>query len=225
MTAIASPTSAAGPPGSRQLWIRDRDQLHARPLSGTDGANGLSWSPDGQQVAFMVFPGILKVVSVDGAPPTVVADTLVSPGGTAWGPDGTLYSAGGFRSAGGGVVKVPATGGVPIVITNLDTTRLEFAHLSPAVLPNNRGLVFSVWYGPTRPNDTDIAVLDFKTGTYQILQRGLRARYLADWAPAHRPGRRDTHRGAVRSGQAEADRRGGAGDRRRGDPGRVLRGL
>ena len=121
---------------------------------------------------------MLKVASVDGAPPTVVADTLVSPGGTAWGPDGILYSAGGFRSVGGGVVSVPATGGIPTVMTTLDTTRLEFAHLSPAVLPNNRGLVFSVWYGPTRPNDTDIAVLDFKTGAYQILQRGLRARYL-----------------------------------------------
>ena len=37
--------------GSTQVWIRDRDQLHARPLSGTNGAQGLSWSVDGRRVA------------------------------------------------------------------------------------------------------------------------------------------------------------------------------
>ncbi len=168
-----------GAGGTRQVWIRDRSQLHARPLTGTDGAQGLSWSPDGRQVAFTVFPGVLKTASVDGSTPIVVTDTLVSAGGTAWGPDGVIYSAGGFRSGGGGIVSVPATGGIPTVRTTLDTARHEFAHLSPAVLPNNRGLVFSIWYGPTRPNESDIAVLDFKSGTYKILQRGLRARYLA----------------------------------------------
>jgi hypothetical protein len=64
------------------------------------------------------------------------------------------------------------------VRTNLDTTRHELAHVNPTVLPNNRGLVFTVWYGPTRFNDSEIAVLDFRTGKYRILQRGLRARYL-----------------------------------------------
>jgi Tol biopolymer transport system component/tRNA A-37 threonylcarbamoyl transferase component Bud32 len=167
-----------GVAGSRQIWIRDRDQLHARPLAGTDGAQGLSWSPDGKQVAFVVSPGVLKVAAVDGAAPTVVADSLVSVGGTSWGPDGVIYSAGGFRSAGEGIVGVPASGGIPTARTILDSARHEFAHLSPAVLPNNRGLVFSIWYGPTRPNETEIAVLEFKTGAYRILQRGLRARYL-----------------------------------------------
>jgi Tol biopolymer transport system component len=167
-----------GAGGSRQIWIRDRDQLHARPLAGTEGAAALSWSPDGNQVAFVVSPGVLKVAPVDGAAPTVVADSLISNGGTAWGRDGLIYSAGGFRNTGVGLISVPATGGLPTALTTLDSTRHEFAHLSPAVLPNNRGLVFSVWYGPTHPNETEVAVLEFKTGSYRILQRGLRARYL-----------------------------------------------
>ena len=168
-----------GSAGAPQLWVRDRDQLHARPLPGTDGAESLSWSVDGRRLAFSV-SGRLKVVSLDGVSPTVVADSFInSGGGAAWGPDGVIYSAGGFSSTGSGaIVSVPATGGIPTVRTTLDTARHEFAHLSPTVLPNNRGLVFSIWYGPTRPNDTEIAVLDLTTGRYQILQRGLRARYL-----------------------------------------------
>jgi serine/threonine-protein kinase len=167
-----------GASGSRQVWVRDRDQLHARPLPGTDGATGISWAPDGRQVAFGAPPGVIKVALLDGAPPTVVADSVDGGGGTAWGPDGIIYLGGGFRSSGPALVSVPSTGGTRTVRTSLDTVRREFAHLSPDVLPSNRGLVFSVWYGPTRPNDTEIAVLDFKTATYRILQRGLRARYL-----------------------------------------------
>jgi serine/threonine-protein kinase len=46
-----------GTAGSSQLWIRDWDQLHGRPLPGTDGAGSLSWSVDGRHVAFMVPSG------------------------------------------------------------------------------------------------------------------------------------------------------------------------
>ncbi len=170
-----------GSAGASQLWIRDRDQLHARPLAGTEGANTISWSVDGRHLAFVVGNGVLKVTSPDGAPPTVVTDSLITRGlgGTAWGPDGAIYASGGFGGIGAaGIVRVPATGGDQTVLTSLDTTRYEFAHVNPTVLPNNRGLVFSVWYGPTRPNDTEIAVLDFSTGAYRILQPGLRARYV-----------------------------------------------
>ena len=170
-----------GATGPTQLWVRDRDQLHARPLAGTEGARSVSWSPDGRRLAFISGPGVLEVVALDGTPPTVVTDSIaVGGGGTAWGPDGLIYSAGGFGSLGGAaIVSVPVTGGTPTVRTRIDTTRHEFAHVNPAVLPNNRGLLFSIWYGPTRPNDTEIAVLDLKTDTYRVLQAGVRARYLA----------------------------------------------
>ena len=65
---------------------------------------------------------------------------------------------------------------IPTVVTTIDTASHAFAHLNPALLPNNRGVVFSVWYGPTR-TDTDIGVADLKTGKVKILQRGLRAVY------------------------------------------------
>jgi Tol biopolymer transport system component len=184
-----APTRAAASAGGsgglrtypRQIWIRDRDQLYAHPVPGTDGAGFLSWSPDGRRLAFETAPRVLEVVTLDGTPPTVVTDSLSAAGaGTAWAPDGAIYSAGGFGGpAGVGIVSYPATGGAATVRTRLDTARHEFAHVNPAVLPNNRGLLFSIWYGPTRPNDTEIAVLDLETGKYRTIQAGMRARYLA----------------------------------------------
>ncbi|MCG6958031.1 MAG: protein kinase, partial [Gemmatimonadetes bacterium] len=169
-----------GATGSSQLWVRDRDQFHARALPGTGGGRFVSWSPDGRRVAFLTEQGALDVATMDGAPPIVVTDSLaVGGGGTAWGPDGVIYAAGGFGSLGGAaIVGVSVNGGTPKVLTHIDTTRHEFAHVNPSVLPNNRGLLFSIWYGPTRPNDTEIAVLDLKTDTYRVLQGGLRALYL-----------------------------------------------
>ncbi len=162
--------------GESQIWIRDRDQLHARPLAGTLDATSLSWSPDGSHMAFETQnPGTLRVVPMDGGSPVVVSDTLIATGGTAWSPDGFIYSTGGYNGS-VGIVRVQAHGGVPTVFTTIDTASRAFAHLNPALLPNNRGLIFSVWYGPTR-TDTDIAVADLRTGKFKILQRGLRAVY------------------------------------------------
>jgi serine/threonine-protein kinase len=162
--------------GANQIWIRDRDQLHARPLAGTAGANSLSFSPDGRRLAF-VAPGGLKIVALAGSDPVVVADTLVAPGGTAWSPDGFLYSTSYFNQA-IGIVRVPVTGGTPVAFTMIDTATHAFSHLNPSLLPNNRGLLFAVWYGPTRTAETDIAVADVKTGKFHILQRGVSALYL-----------------------------------------------
>jgi tRNA A-37 threonylcarbamoyl transferase component Bud32/WD40 repeat protein len=163
-----------------QIWIRDRDRLHAHPVPGTEDAHFVSWSPDSRRLAFETTPRTLKVVTLDGAPPTVVSDSLtVAGGGTAWGSDGVIYSAGGFVPGGPGIVSYPVTGGAAAVRTRIDTTQHEFAHVNPAVLPNNRGLLFTIWYGPTRPSDTKIAVLDLKTNRYRILQAGLRAKYVS----------------------------------------------
>jgi hypothetical protein len=64
-------------------------------------------------------------------------------------------------------------------VTVIDTASHALGHLFPTLLPNGRALLFSVWYGPTRISESDIAVADLKTGHPRILLRGLRARYLA----------------------------------------------
>jgi serine/threonine-protein kinase len=165
--------------GVDQIWIRNRDQLYARPLAGTSDASSLAFSPDGRQVAFITErPWVLKIAPVDGGTPVVVSDTLLASGGTTWGRDGFLYSSSSYDGR-SGIVRVPATGGVPAPVTVMDTASHALAHLFPTLLPSGRGLLFSVWYGPTRISESDIAVADLRTGRPRILLRGLRARYVA----------------------------------------------
>jgi serine/threonine-protein kinase len=165
--------------GEIQIWIRDRDQLYARPLAGTKGARSIAFSPDGKQVAFVTEGPLLKVTSVDGGTPVVVADSLVGSGGAAWGRDGFLYETGSYFG-GSGLLRFPvAGGGPPTQVTVIDTASHGQAHLYPVLLPNGRGVILSVWYGPTRLSESDIAVADFKTGKPRVLLRGLRARYTA----------------------------------------------
>ncbi len=165
-----------------QIWVRDRSELNGRVLPGTTGAHDLSWSPDGRQLAFVTSAAELKTIALDGAAPVTVADTLINGGGTAWGPNGMLYSSGIGRAVGvggpAGLVRVPVAGGVPEQFTTMDSSRREFAHLNPAILPGGKALVFTIWYGPTRATDADIAVADLATGAHRVLLRGVRAKYL-----------------------------------------------
>jgi serine/threonine-protein kinase len=162
-----------------RLWVRNRDQLHATPLPGTDGADAPFFSPDGSRVGFYaVAEGEWRVASLGGGPPITVADSGTRRGGGSWGPDGYLYIAGDPR--GSGLVRVAASGGSPEAVTMIDSTQGEEAHLRPEVLPGGRGVVFSVVRGGlVNLTEWDIAVADLTTGTHTVLLRGVRARYAA----------------------------------------------
>ena len=159
--------------GGGQLWVRERDQLLARPLAGTEGAISPFFSPDGRRVGFYtITPMRLKTVSLGGEPPVTVADSGVDWDGGAWGADGYIYS-----DSPDGLVRLPQGGGQHERVTTFDTTRAETAHNYPDVLPNGEGAVFSILRGGI--NDYEIAVVDFSTGRHRILTKGVYARYAA----------------------------------------------
>jgi serine/threonine-protein kinase len=163
--------------GEEQIWVRDRDQLHARPMPGTTQAGSLTFSPDGRQIAFINDdPRGLKTISADGGTAVTVSDSVSSAGGTAWSRDGYLYATGGF-SGRRGIVRVPVNGGTLETVTTIDSASHGLAHIYPVLLPSGRGLVYAIFYGPTRITDGDIAVVDFKTHQSRVLVRGVRARY------------------------------------------------
>jgi serine/threonine-protein kinase len=163
------PSETAG----HQLWLRELDDLNARPLPGTDGAQAPFFSPDGRRVAFFAGrPGDLKVVAIDGGPPqTIVADSA-NPWGGAWAADEMVY----FSVGDGVAARVPSGGGAVERLSVLDTARNDREHNFPDVLPNGKGALLQVYRGSAV--STDIGVLSFETGEVKVLTQGIYARYV-----------------------------------------------
>jgi hypothetical protein len=166
-------TGGVGPGG---LWVRDRDQLGATLIPGTENAIAPFVSPDGERVAILGV-GFLRVVSLRGGPPITLADTLVGSAGGTWSVDGNIYADGTGMAP---LVRVPASGGGgPERFTRLDSATGEVDHLFPDALPNGRGVIFTVGYAGSTGNPLrrQIAVASTKDGTHRILFGGVYARY------------------------------------------------
>jgi serine/threonine-protein kinase len=158
--------------GSHQLWVRELDALQARPLPGTEEAQAPSISPDGRFVAFASPGANLTVVPIDGGPPRTVVSQGVSPWGTAWGPDGMLYFAGGT----GGLHRVPVGGGSVEQLSEPDSSQGIMEHDWPDVLPDGRAALVAAWKGSVQ--DVMVSVVIFETGEVRPLVTGVYARYL-----------------------------------------------
>jgi len=158
------------------LAVRRLDQLEAVTLPGTDGARDMFFSPDGQWIGFFT-QAELRKVSVGGGPVITVARSGASYGGS-WSDDNTIVF--GTEAGSTGLLRVPAGGGEPKVLTTVDTQEGETDHGLPSVLPGGRGLLFTVRTDLSLSDNREaasasrhlVAVLDFATGQRKILIRG-----------------------------------------------------
>src|SRR5712691_4130758 len=172
---------AISPDGSRlayiggprsQLLIRARNQLHAIAVPGTEGASTPFFSPDGSKVGFLRVKDV-QIASINGAPPITVTDTLLTgTAGASWGPDGFIYVD--ANTNGGGLLRVEAKPGAkPSWFTVLDTASGEFDHTWPDVLPNGKGVLFTVLSnrrnGVKRRTSYSIAVADVPSGKHRVI--------------------------------------------------------
>jgi len=159
----------------QQLFVRRRNQLASTPLPGTENALNPALSPDGNKVAFYSL-GSLRIVSVQGGPAVTVTDSLVGNGGQAWGPDGFLYV---DASGGQALVRVAAQPGAkPGWFTELDSANGEANHNWPDVLPNGKGILFTVSYSGKNRSGTAIALAESGSGKHTIIiPGGAQARY------------------------------------------------
>jgi serine/threonine-protein kinase len=166
---VGPPTQAAAAAG---LWIRRFDELHARPLPGTEGARAPVFSPDGQHIAFVTAePGDLKVMPAEGGPLQTAGTDSVNPWGVDWGPDGMLY----VSVANGRLMRMRPGGGPMEVVSVPDTTRGESEHEWPHILPSGKGALVQIWHGSTA--DAEIGVLDLETGEMRSRMPGVVAQY------------------------------------------------
>jgi DNA-binding SARP family transcriptional activator len=182
---------AISPDGSRlayiggprsQLLIRPLSQLHAIAVPGTEGAATPFFSPDGEHVGFLR-EGIIQIASVSGGPPITVSDSLTGVAGASWGPDNFIYSDGSMPYLPVGLVRVEAKpGAVPHWFTTVDTAGREVDHSWPDVLPNGKGVLFTVGFsgrnGVKGGASYAIAVADIPSGKRRvILEDAMYARY------------------------------------------------
>jgi serine/threonine-protein kinase len=120
------------PGGGAQLWVRALEELEAVPLSGTEGATAMAFSPDGLTVAYEV-AGAVRTVPRVGGPSVTVASAAGGPThSVAFGPDGLLYF-----GRGNVIFRIPPGGGEAEALTPPESGLLRF----PDVLPEGRGLL------------------------------------------------------------------------------------
>ncbi len=158
--------------GGPRLWIRRRDQLHATPITGSDGGLSPFFSPDGRQLGFITRGRIVRIVSLEGGPPLTVTDSANTTGGD-WGSDGYVYV-----ESDSGISRVRSTGGSLEPVYKFSQEN-EVGAEWPHVLPGGRGLLFRVRRGGQAPSDFSIMAMKLPDGQARALTRGVFARYAA----------------------------------------------
>jgi serine/threonine-protein kinase len=159
-----------------QMIVRWFDRLDAAPLPGVTGAVMPFVSPDSRWIAYVQDDLTLKKVAAAGGTPITLARLPVWPRGASWVDDATIII--GTNSPTTGLLRVPAGGGEPRVLTTPDRARDEEGHLLPSGLPGGGAVLFTI--GAAQPENAQLALLDLGTGQQTTLLRGGRdAQYVA----------------------------------------------
>ena len=133
---------AARSAGQSQLWLRLLDSPTARPLAGTEGASLPFWSPNSRSIGFFA-DAVFKRMNLDDGSIQTLMPAALGLGG-AWNDDGTLILS---TSPGTPILRVPAGGGEPTVVTRFDSPQ-QRSHSSPQFLPDQRHFLFFVTGSP-----------------------------------------------------------------------------
>ena len=113
--------------GERQLWVRTRDALEARPLAGTDDADAPFFSPDGKWLGYFANGRMFKVALENGSPILLVdsANTNIPTG--VWYRDGTIV----FNGPPYDLRRVAETGGPVTPVLGIPPSFVGWVFPSP----------------------------------------------------------------------------------------------
>jgi serine/threonine protein kinase/Tol biopolymer transport system component len=121
-----------------RLWVHSLESGESRDLARADRTP--FWSPDSRFIAYTEGADVKKIEATGGPPQTVVHRPGVW--GGAWNRDGVIVFADEFA----GYFRVPASGGVPVQLTTVDSARRAQQSL-PSFLADGRHFVFSSYIG------------------------------------------------------------------------------
>jgi len=164
-----------GADGVARLFTRRLDQSQAVALPGTEGAISQFFSPDGQWLGFFA-QGKLKKMRVDGGTPVSLCDAP-APRGASWGDDGNIVAE---LDQQAGLSLIPAEGGRPEALTDLDMAKGETTHRWPHMLPGSKAALFisSVAYGQYDEADIEAVTLKDRRIRMVLPHGGAFPRYL-----------------------------------------------
>ena len=152
-----------------QLYRRSLDEPDAKAVIGTE--NGLSpfFSPDGKWIGFFA-DGKLKKIPIEGGTAQILADTPNQRGGS-WSPDGTIVFSPEYAA---GLMEVSNSGGQPQVLATPDTAKGERTYRWPEVLPNGKGVIFTIGMQNSAASydNAEIAVYSFGKRQIHVLAQG-----------------------------------------------------
>ena len=154
--------------------VRDLDRFTTRSIPVPGGASSPVFSPDGEWIAYFAGGELKKLALAGGNPVRLCDGPSDSPGG-AWGADGFIYFTPTWFS---GLWRVSEQGGAPERLTEPDHAKHESFHGFPSLLPDRRGLVFTI-FGASGVRDARIAYLDLETRKVVDLIAGDAAQYVA----------------------------------------------
>jgi hypothetical protein len=180
-SATSIPTVAISPDGTRlayvsgtpvKLFTRRLDQPKGTALSGTEGAMGPFFSPDGQWIGFLLEGKVTKVSAEGGA--VVRLAPIANFLGASWGEDGNILVADALK----GLVRVPACGGAPEVVA--EPVQGEVALGSPQMLPGGKAVLLMALADFRSAASAGIEVITLADRHRKIVVRtGTSPRYLA----------------------------------------------
>ena len=105
---------------------------------------------------------------MQGGSPVTLWPSSGAPRGASWGDDDTIIFA---ATNSGGLLRGPASGGEPEVLTIPDETQGELNHWWPEILPGGQSVLFTIIKGAGDQN-RDIAVLDLASGETRVIVSG-----------------------------------------------------
>ena len=157
-----------------QLYLRNLDEMAARPIQGTDeNPNNPFFSPDGAWLGYWSGSDLqLKKIAPMGGASVTLCDAT-NPFAVSWGSDDTIV----YRQP-EGIMRVSANGGTPeLVVPTESAEQVD----SPQMLPGGEWVLFTLTSasGPTRWDEAQIVVQSLESGERKILwEGGSDARYV-----------------------------------------------
>jgi serine/threonine protein kinase len=130
---------SATPEGKTMLYVRRLESGEPLLFPGTEGAYYPFWSYDSKWICFFsTLTGKLKKVDIAGNPPVTICEASNARGGSWGSKDMIIFSLGPVSP----LSVVSASGGIPVFLTNIDTTRNESSHRWPQFLPDGKHFLY-----------------------------------------------------------------------------------